>query len=74
MYYAVDKYAIVDPAKLGKRMVRVVAQNSFGPDSKSFYVKIGISCSINTFTPDPSDMIDPVTRFSKEYQYKVGDP
>ena len=74
MYYAVDKYAIIDPAKLGKRMVMVVAKNFFGPDSKNFTVKIGISCSINTFTPDPSDMVDPVTRFSKVYQYKVGDP
>lgn len=49
LFYAVDKAAIIDPAKLGKRMVRVVAQNTFGPDSKSFHVKIGISCSINTF-------------------------
>jgi len=49
LYYAVDKDAIIDPAKLGKRMVRVVAQNTFGPDSKSFHVKIGISCSIKTF-------------------------
>ena len=32
MYYAVDKYAIIDPAKLGKRMVMVVAKNTFGPD------------------------------------------
>jgi hypothetical protein len=44
MYYAVDKYASIDPTKLGKRMVRVVAQNSYGLDSKSFHVKIGISC------------------------------
>jgi hypothetical protein len=67
MFYVVEKYAIVDPAKVAKRMVMVLAQNTFGPYSKNFTVKIGISCSINTFTPDPSDMVDPVTRFSKVY-------
>ena len=74
MYYAVDKHAVSDPTKLGKRMVRVVAQNSFGFDSKSFHVKIGTSCLINTFEPDPTDIIDPLTRYSKQYHYKVGDP
>jgi len=37
-------------------------------------VKIGITCEVATFKPDSRDLLDPVNRITKQYDYKIGDP
>jgi hypothetical protein len=73
-FFTVEKAAISDPNLLGKRQVRIIGQNRFGASSTSFIVKIAVSCEIASFTPDLTDMVDPVNRMAKSYEYKIGDP
>jgi hypothetical protein len=62
-------------ALIGKYYVKVWGRNQYGPQTPlSFDVKVDIGCIVSTLSPDPSDMSDPVLRYTKDYYYKVGDP
>lgn len=70
--YVVTKAVMTNPADLGFYFIRVVGQLDMGPSHNEFWVKITLSCTINSLMADPLDTVASETMSVKEYA--IGDP